>query len=110
MNVGDPEGPLDKDSIRRTIHLNRGQIVTCYRHHQVDLPATGGKVVIRFVIATNGTVSEAKVATTTTLHDPALEACIVDSMMTWRFPKPTETPQVVVTYPYIFKPESPTKQ
>ncbi|GEN09586.1 hypothetical protein SAMN05443572_109240 [Myxococcus fulvus] len=97
------EGPLDADSIRAVIQENREEIRQCYWWVWGTRPLRYGKTTIRFVIAADGYVSEAKVEKTT-LYESEMEDCIVGQVRTWRFPKPsTKLGKVVVSYPFIFK-------
>lgn len=50
-----------------------------------------------------GGVRDARV-TTNTSGDPALQRCLVSRVRTWQFPKPRGGGEVVVTYPFLFKP------
>ncbi len=55
------------------------------------------------LIAPDGTVLGARLASSTA-NDQKLERCIVDRARTWRFPRPKDGGLVLVTYPFILKP------
>jgi TonB family protein len=61
-----------------------------------------GRVMVRFVVAPNGTVGAA-IVQDSTLGDNDVEHCITDTVKTWTFPKPTGGGLVVVSYPFVLK-------
>ncbi|ATB32425.1 adventurous gliding motility protein GltG [Melittangium boletus] len=95
-------GSLDKELIRQVIQRNRGQIRFCYESLLNRFPKLGGKVAIRFTIATEGNVVTSSVAQSTA-GNSELEQCVAGRVRTWTFPKPKGGGSVVVTYPFIFK-------
>ncbi|OJH40034.1 AgmX/PglI C-terminal domain-containing protein [Cystobacter ferrugineus] len=95
-------GSLDKELVRQVIHRNRGQIRFCYESLLNRFPKLGGKVAIRFTIATEGNVVTSN-AVQSTAGNSELEQCVAGRVSTWTFPKPQGGGSVVVTYPFIFK-------
>ncbi|OJH38278.1 adventurous gliding motility protein GltG [Cystobacter ferrugineus] len=95
-------GSLDKELVRQVIQRNRGQIRFCYESLLNRFPKLGGKVAIRFTIATEGNVVTSSVAQSTA-GNSELEQCVAGRVRTWTFPKPKGGGSVVVTYPFIFK-------
>jgi TonB family protein len=95
-------GSLDKELIRQVIQRNRGQIRYCYESLLNRFPKLGGKVAIRFTIASEGNVVTSTVAQSTA-GNSELEQCVAGRVRTWSFPKPKGGGSVVVTYPFIFK-------
>ncbi len=95
-------GSLDKELIRQVIQRNRGQIRYCYESLLNRFPKLGGKVAIRFTIASEGNVVTSSVAQSTA-GNSELEQCVAGRVRTWAFPKPKGGGSVVVTYPFIFK-------
>ena len=67
-------------------------------------PQIAGKLVIKFVIAKDGSVSNSNVKTTT-LDSPAVETCVAARFMRMQFPEPAEGTVVKVTYPFEFRAE-----
>ncbi len=102
---GDPIilGALDRSLIDEVIKRHMNQIRYCYQRELTKNPALGGKVVIKFVIAKDGTVSSASVKTTT-MNNGAVEQCIVGRFMRMQFPEPKGGGIVIVSYPFIFSP------
>ncbi|QRK05163.1 adventurous gliding motility protein GltG [Archangium violaceum] len=95
-------GSLDKELIRQVIQRNKGQIRFCYESLLNRYPKLGGKVSIRFTIASEGNVVTSSVAQSTA-GNSELEQCVAGRVRTWSFPKPKGGGSVVVTYPFIFK-------
>ncbi|AKQ65104.1 FHA domain containing protein [Myxococcus hansupus] len=104
ITSSEPEvmGSLDKELIRKVIHMNRGQIRYCYESMLNRFPKLGGKVAVKFVIAANGSVASSSVAQSTA-GNAELETCVAGRVRTWKFPEPKGGGVVVVTYPFIFK-------
>ncbi len=92
-------GGLTKDQIRTVVREHTAEIRSCYNKALLKDPKLAGKVVVKFTIAADGSVSES-VSAQTDVND-ALTACIVDSTKTWKFPPPGE--QVTVTYPFVLR-------
>jgi pSer/pThr/pTyr-binding forkhead associated (FHA) protein len=102
---GDPIilGALDRSLIDEVIKRHMNQIRYCYQRELTKNPALGGKVVIKFVIAKDGTVSSAS-KKTSTMNNSAVEQCIVGRFMRMQFPEPKGGGIVIVSYPFIFSP------
>ena len=102
---GDPIilGALDRSLIDEVIKRHMNQIRYCYQRELTKNPALGGKIVIKFVIAKDGTVSSASVKTTT-MNNGAVEQCIVGRFMRMQFPEPKGGGIVIVSYPFLFSP------
>lgn len=68
----------------------------------VVCPATGaGKVLVRFQIRADGSVTEAEVRSTS-LRDPVTEACLVDRVKAVKFPPLDGGEMAMVMYPFQF--------
>ncbi len=102
---GDPIilGALDRSLIDEVIKRHMNQIRYCYQRELTKNPSLGGKVVIKFVIAKDGTVSSAE-KKTSTMNNGAVEQCIVGRFMRMQFPQPKGGGIVIVSYPFIFSP------
>ena len=59
-------------------------------------------IVIKFVIAKDGSVSSAK-TNTTSMNNPIVENCICQRFMRLKFPKPKGGGIVIVAYPFTFQ-------
>ena len=62
-----------------------------------------GKVVIKFVIGHDGTVSSAATKSSS-LQNPAVESCINGRFMRMQFPQPRGGGLAFVSYPFLFAP------
>ncbi len=93
-------GGLEKSQIQSVIRAHTAEIRGCYNKSLLKDPKLAGKVVVKFTIAADGSVSES-VSSKSDVSE-ALTGCIVDTAKTWRFPAPGE--QVVVSYPFVLKP------
>ncbi len=96
-------GALDKTVIDRVIKQHLAQLRYCYQRELTKHPDLAGKVVIKFTIAADGTVSSAAIKQTT-LNNETVEACLVARFMRMTFDAPAGGGIVIVSYPLIFKP------
>jgi hypothetical protein len=105
-----PNEPLVVGSLPRSVvdevvksHLNA--IRYCYRRELPKEPSLAGKLVTRFVIASDGTVSSADPqAARSTLRHAGVENCVMRRFMRMSFPEPMGGGIVVVSYPFLFAP------
>ncbi len=104
MATGDPIvlGAVDRSAIEKEIKKHLAQIRYCYQKELNKNPALYGKIVIKFVIAKDGSVSSAKV-NTTTMNNPIVENCICQRFMRFQFPEPRGGGIAIVSYPFVFK-------
>ncbi len=104
MSTGDPIilGALDKSVIDRVIKQHLSQIRYCYQKELNKNPGLYGKIVIKFVIGKDGTVSSAK-TNSTSMNNPIVENCICQRFMRFQFPQPKGGGIVIVSYPFVFK-------
>jgi len=102
---GDPIilGALDRSLIDAVIKRHMNQIRYCYQRELTKKPSLGGKIVIKFVIAKDGSVSSAS-KKSSTMGNGAVEQCIVGRFMRMKFPEPKGGGIVIVSYPFIFSP------
>jgi TonB family protein len=94
------QGSIDKELIRQVIHRNRQQIRYCYETQLTRFPKLEGKVAVSFVIGPEGTVQQARTASST-VGNPELESCLVARFKSWQFPKPKGGGIAQVTYPVV---------
>jgi len=102
---GDPIilGALDRSLIDEVIKRHMNQIRYCYQRELTKNPSLGGKIVIKFIIAKDGTVSTASVKSST-MGNGGVEQCIVGRFMRMQFPQPKGGGIVIVSYPFLFSP------
>lgn len=96
-------GVIDPSLVDRVVKRNLASIRYCYQRQLQQQPALAGKVSVKFVISRDGSVSSAS-AETSSLHSPAVEACIQTRFMNMTFPAPKGGGIVIVKYPFLFAP------
>jgi Ca-activated chloride channel family protein len=103
VGAGDPVilGALDKSAIDRVVRQHLASIRYCYEKELTNSPALFGKIVIRFTIGADGSVSAAEL-TSTTMASEAVEGCVVERFLRMRFPAPQGGGIVIVSYPFVF--------
>ncbi len=94
-------GSLDRQDIDTEIKRNLSDVRGCYQRELGRNPGLAGKVIVKFVIATDGSVSSAETKSST-LGSPAVEACVNSKFMKFAFPKPKGGGVVIVSYPFVF--------
>ena len=103
VGSGDPIilGALDKSIIDRIVKQHLAQIRYCYQKELNKNPKLFGKIVVKFVIAKDGSVSSATTKSST-MKNPIVEKCVNSRFMRMRFPSPKGGGIVIVSYPFIF--------
>ena len=92
---------LDKSLIDEVIKRHMNQIRYCYQRELNKDPNLSGKVTVFFVIAPDGSVSKARVKSST-LGSDAAEACITKRFHSFQFPEVKGGGIVMVSYPFMF--------
>ena len=77
---------IDKSLIDAVIKRNMNQLNTAI-HVNSSKSITCGKIVVKFVIAKDGSVSKADIKTST-MGSPAVEGCIKSRFRKFKFPEP----------------------
>lgn len=103
VGAGDPIilGALDKSLIDRVVKSHLPQIRYCYERELAKNPKLFGKIVIKFVIGKDGSVSSASTKSTT-MNNPIVEQCVNERFLRMRFPAPKGGGIVIVSYPFVF--------
>ncbi|MBM76635.1 MAG: hypothetical protein CMK59_14610 [Proteobacteria bacterium] len=96
-------GALDKSLIDAVIKRNMNQIRYCYQRELTKNPSLGGKIVIKFFIAKDGSVSRAEVKSSS-MGSKVVESCITGRFRRFKFPEPKGGGIVIVSYPFLFSP------
>lgn len=95
-------GPGDPRIIHAVVKRHRNQLRYCYEIELQRDPKLAGTLVLRLVIAADGSVREARIVGSA-LRSPALEACLLTRARRWKFPTPVGGGEVTVSYPLTFK-------
>ncbi|HTM22818.1 MAG TPA: AgmX/PglI C-terminal domain-containing protein [Kofleriaceae bacterium] len=99
--VPQKEGPLDGALIQKAIRARQGDLDACYRKQAARNPKLAGVVTIRFSVYADGKTYNAAVKDST-LHDAAVEACVVKVFAGLRFPAEPTREKTRVFYPLRF--------
>ena len=95
-------GTLDPAIIRRIVREHAGQVRYCYESALARTPGLHGKVVMKWVINSDGRVTQATTAETQ-MNNATVESCLSSRVKSWVFPPPRGGGMVIVTYPFVFK-------
>ena len=95
-------GALPVEVIKKVIAENRNQVRYCYEVELQRHQTLQGRVLVKFVIAANGSVAAVRIESST-LNSPVVERCILAKIKGWRFPPPVGGGLVEVRYPFVFK-------
>ena len=96
------QGSLDRDEIQKVINKGISQIQRCYERELLRTPGLSGKVQVEWTVAMSGSVKSVRQSFSSINSTPVV-SCIMGKIKTWKFPRPRGG-EVVVTYPFIFKP------
>ena len=97
------QGALDRDRVEAVIRDHQAQVEDCYGQALARDPELAGRLVVKIVIAGDGSVSAAQVPESD-LDDTALAECLTGRVEGWRFPEPRGGGIVIVSYPFQFSP------
>lgn len=98
-------GGLDRALIADVVERNKGQVRFCYEQELQSDPRLAGRVVVAWLIGSDGTVSNARIQSST-LHSRNVEECILTRLRTWRFPLPEGEGNVDVNFPFLLEKRS----
>lgn len=101
----DVKGRIPPEVIARTVRQHFAKFRLCYEKGLMTDPTLAGKVMTRFTIAKDGTVSDVSDAGST-MKDKSVTACVHKAFKGLSFPKPEGGGIVVVNYPIMFSPGS----
>lgn len=95
------QGKLEDKQVVDTVHTHQADIDACAKEALKEKPSIEGTVEVALVVDPSGKVSEAHVHKTTTPSNK-LDACLVEKLKTWPFPKPAGNGEFAVIYPFVF--------
>jgi outer membrane biosynthesis protein TonB len=98
-NIG-AQGSIDREAVAKVINSHLGEVSACYERALLKTPGLSGKIQLEWQITTSGTVGFAKTKTSS-LQSPAVEACILQAIKSWKFPA-AQGAGVLITYPFMF--------
>ncbi|HET6347159.1 MAG TPA: AgmX/PglI C-terminal domain-containing protein, partial [Myxococcota bacterium] len=94
-------GSLDRASIERVVNQHADEIQRCYERELLKDSSLAGKVQVEWIIDTGGNVPSVR-QVFSSAKSVGVVRCIMDSIKTWKFPKP-QGGSVVVDFPFILK-------
>jgi hypothetical protein len=96
-------GSLDRKVIKDVIGEHHREVRGCYEVELVRQPDLAGRVLSQFTISNTGNVVDV-VLRESTVGNPAIEECLRNHLLTWKFPKPHGGGSVDVVYAFDFFP------
>jgi hypothetical protein len=100
VQLGEPSDDIDPKLIGGAVRANAGRFQRCYEEARERNPSLQGLVEVRFLINTDGTVSQAMVAETD-LPSPVTD-CVLSVFYDLQLPEQKEP--VIAQYPMFFNP------
>ncbi|MCB9697478.1 MAG: AgmX/PglI C-terminal domain-containing protein [Alphaproteobacteria bacterium] len=94
-------GTLNAAEIDEVVKRHMSQIRYCYQRELQRNPELGGKVVMKFTIAGDGSVSSTS-PKVDTVGDGAVSTCLEGRFQRMQFPEPRGGGLVIVSYPLVF--------
>jgi hypothetical protein len=96
-------GSLDRADIRAVVNTKLNDLKDCYMAALAEKPGLNGKLVYRWSIAPDGSVTSFA-ADEREWPDPASRACMDTHIASMRFPPTNHGGLVFVTFPFMFSP------
>lgn len=97
-------GDFDAKLVVAQFKARMRAIQICYEQQLRRNPGLQGKVTVQFTIEQSGSVSKANASENST-NDPAVAACVVDTVKRFRFNPGPEGGSVTFSYPIVFAPQ-----
>jgi TonB family protein len=97
-------GDFDSKLVVAQFKARMRAIQICYEQQLRRNPGLRGKVTVQFTIEQSGSVSKANAVENTT-NDPAVAACVTDTVKRFRFNPGPDGGSVTFSYPIVFAPQ-----
>lgn len=94
-------GKIPEPQIVAVVRARQGEIDACYKQAAAEKPGLKGVTQVALVIDPRGVVSEAQVHQSTT-GAAKLDACVVERVKAWAFPKPSDDGEAAIIIPFSF--------
>ena len=94
-------GNMDPRDVNEVLMRHMSAIKFCYQRVLQRDPELSGKVVMKFTISGDGSVSSATVKHTS-LDSEEVEQCLVARFLRMQFPKPKGGGLAIISYPFVF--------
>ena len=101
--IGEPTwtGSIDEGLAAEVVSRHRAQLRYCHQRAAIKDPSLAGEVVVKLVVAKDGTVSSAEVASST-LGSSSVESCLTGRFDRMRFPAPKGGGIAIGSWPLTF--------
>jgi Ca-activated chloride channel family protein len=96
-------GSLSKMVIRRAIRMHTNELRAAYERQLMLRPDLAGRVVVRFMITDDGTVTAVSIAESD-IDSPEVDQGVADVFRRMVFPSLPDGGTTIVTYPIVFRP------
>ncbi len=96
-------GGISASAVDAGIASQLDAIHRCYQEELANHAGLAGKVLVRFTIARDGTVSKTAIKSSSLRHPPT-ETCLSARLSEARFPALERGSVAIITYPFIFPP------
>lgn len=105
LAIEDPRynGRVDPTVVQKIVRSSFDHLRKCYENTLAKSPTLSGRLVLRFVIMRDGSVSHAEVAPESMVRDEDLERCVLAKISRLKFPRPQDG-IVTVVYPLALEP------
>jgi hypothetical protein len=90
---------LTPSDVQVVIREQLPAVRTCYARNR-NVSRTEDKIVVHWVIGKDGKTSDVRIEETT-FETPGVGDCLVATIMSWTFPRPTQT--VDISFPFVFR-------
>ena len=97
-------GGLPNEAVDEGVEAQMKAINACYESALSEDPSLRGKVLVRFVIGKDGTVTDTRTKSTSLRHE-ATETCVNEVLAKATFPELKGGGLAIVTYPFAFPPQ-----
>jgi hypothetical protein len=94
-------GAYDKDLIRRIVRAHISEVRYCYNEGLEKDPELEGRVIVDFVIGSEGKVTRSEARSE---MEGDVPECIATAASRWLFPRPADGKDVAVSYPFVLEP------
>ena len=94
-------GTLSKSLIDAEVNKHISDISSCHTQELQSNSSLSGRIVIKFVIARDGSVSKAE-SKEDTVGSEKVNQCILEQFLNMRFPEPKGGGVVIASHPFVF--------
>lgn len=96
---------LTRQEIRVVVRAKMSEVRACFDAGLARTPGIGGRVLLRFTIGAEGRAGAITIVEDE-LTEPAVAACLSETLTRWQFPRPRGGAPVTIAYPFVFSSEA----